>query len=78
MLRFSDNYLPVLMRTDAADPSGPPIEIEHETRDYREGDRVVTYRVRLGWTVPPAAGDAGGSCARERIAGWPSSSCRAA
>src|SRR5690242_11679261 len=56
-LRFSDDEFPVLLRINTADPSGSHIELKHETRDYRRGEEEVTYRVRLGWTVPPYGGD---------------------
>ena len=66
ILHFSDDKFPILFRIDTADPSGPYVELEHETRDYREGDRKVGYRAgRYG----PMAGSDGGSSAPAPIAG---------
>ena len=41
---------------DTTEPSGPFMELIHKTRDDREGDRVVSDRIRLLWTVPTYGG----------------------
>jgi len=41
---------------DTTDPSGPFMELIHKTRDDREGDRIVSDRIRLLWTVPAYGG----------------------
>jgi hypothetical protein len=51
-LRFGEERFPVEIDVDTIDPSDPFLELTHQTRDWREGDRVVCDRVRLLWIVP--------------------------
>jgi hypothetical protein len=41
---------------DTTDASNPFLELTHQTRDDREGDRIVRDRIRLIWTVPTYGG----------------------
>jgi hypothetical protein len=54
-LEYGDAEFPVTLRINTAPPEGPYVELEHETRDWRD-ERTVTYQVRLAWTVPPYGG----------------------
>ena len=65
---FGEERFAVEVKVDTADPSDPFIELNHQTRDWREGDRVVRDRVRLVWTEPTMARGAGGFNARELTA----------
>jgi hypothetical protein len=42
----------VAMRVDISNPSDAFVELTHQTRDKREGDRIVRDRIRLVSTVP--------------------------
>jgi hypothetical protein len=53
---FGEEKFSVEVKIDSTHPSGPFIELTHQTRDWREGDRVVRDRVRLIWTVPTYGG----------------------
>jgi hypothetical protein len=53
-LHFGDERSPVEIVVDTTDT--PFLELAHATRDAREGDRTVRYRVRLVWTVPNFGG----------------------
>jgi hypothetical protein len=55
-ITFGKGEFPVEIAINTADPSGPYIELSHKTRDWREGDRSVRYRVNLLWTVPTYGG----------------------
>ncbi|MFL5270254.1 MAG: hypothetical protein ACJ8AH_27300, partial [Stellaceae bacterium] len=50
---------PVGIKIDTANPSGPFIELTHQTRDRCEGDRVVRDRIRLIGPCRPMPGGAG-------------------
>jgi hypothetical protein len=53
---FGEERFAVSVRIDTTDPSDPFIELKHQTRDWREGDRTVRDRVRLLSTVPTYGG----------------------
>jgi hypothetical protein len=53
---FDEGSFWVAIRVDISDPSDAFIELTHQTRDHREGNRTVTDRVRLIWTVPTYGG----------------------
>jgi hypothetical protein len=53
---FGEERFPVQIIVDTVQPSDPFIELTHQTRDDREGDRIVRDRVRLIWTVPTYGG----------------------
>ena len=53
---FGDEKFPVEIRVDTTDASNPFLELTHQTRDDREGDRIVRDRIRLIWTVPTYGG----------------------
>jgi hypothetical protein len=53
---FGEERFPVEIKLDTVDPSNPFLELTHQTRDEREGDRIVRDRVRLIWTVPTYGG----------------------
>ena len=55
-LRFGEEKFPVEVNVDTTDPHDPFIELTHQTRDWREGERIVRDRVRLTWTVPTYGG----------------------
>jgi hypothetical protein len=55
-MHFDGGRFAVEALVDTADPSGPFIELIHNTRDDREGDRIVRDRVRLVWTLPTYGG----------------------
>jgi hypothetical protein len=55
-LHFGEERFAVEAKVDTTDPSDPFIELTHQTRDDREGERVVRDRVRLIWTVPTYGG----------------------
>jgi hypothetical protein len=55
-LHFGEERFAVEVKVDTTDPSDPFIELTHQTRDDREGDRIVRDRVRLIWTVPTYGG----------------------
>jgi hypothetical protein len=55
-LHFGEERLAVEVKVDTIDPSDPFIELTHQTRDDREGDRIVRDRIRLIWTVPTYGG----------------------
>lgn len=46
----------VAIRVDISEPSDAFIELTHQTRDDREGDRIVRDRIRLVSTVPAYGG----------------------
>lgn len=46
----------VAIRVDISEPSDAFIELTHQTRDEREGDRIVRDRIRLVSTVPAYGG----------------------
>jgi hypothetical protein len=50
-LHFGEERFAVEAKVDTTDPSDPFIELTHQTRDDREGDRIVRDRIRLIWTV---------------------------
>jgi hypothetical protein len=51
-----DGDFPVGIRIDTSDLRDPFIELTHATRDEREGERIVSDRVSLIWTVPTYGG----------------------
>jgi hypothetical protein len=53
---FDEGKFSVTIRIDICDPSNPFIELTHQTRDEREGDRSVRDRIRLVWTEPTYGG----------------------
>jgi hypothetical protein len=55
-LHFGEERFAVEVKVDTTDPSDPFIELTHQTRDDREGDRIVRDRIRLIWTVPTYGG----------------------
>jgi hypothetical protein len=55
-LRYGEEEFPLEIAIDLSDSKNPFLELTHETRDYREGDRVELYRVRLAWTMPTYGG----------------------
>ena len=55
-LHFGEERFAVEAKVDTTDPSDPFIELTHQTRDDREGDRIVRDRIRLIWTVPTYGG----------------------
>ena len=55
-LHFGEERFAVEVKVDTIDPSDPFIELTHQTRDDREGDRIVRDRIRLIWTVPTYGG----------------------
>jgi hypothetical protein len=50
------NGFPVTMMIDISDPSDAFVNLVHQTRDQRQGDRVVEERIALVWTVPTYGG----------------------
>jgi hypothetical protein len=54
--RFDEGRFWVAIRVDISHPSDAFIELTHQTRDECEGNRTVTDRVRLIWTVPTYGG----------------------
>ena len=46
-LHFGEEKFPVEVQFDTSDPSDPFIELTHQTRDDREGARIVRDRIRL-------------------------------
>jgi len=56
MPRFGDGQFPVTMIIDRSDPSAAFVRLIHQTRDQRQGARVVDDRIRLVWTVPTYGG----------------------
>jgi hypothetical protein len=55
-LHFGEERFAVEVKVDTTDPSDPFIELTHQTRDDREGDRIVRDHIRLIWTVPTYGG----------------------
>jgi hypothetical protein len=55
-MHFDGGRFAVEALVDTADPSGPFMELIHNTRDDHEGNRVVRDRIRLIWTVPTYGG----------------------
>jgi hypothetical protein len=55
-LGFDDGRFPVMVTVDLTDAWNCFVELIHQTRDLREGDRIVTRRVELAWTVPTYGG----------------------
>ena len=55
-LGFDDGRFPVMVTVDLTDEWNCFVELIHQTRDLREGDRIVTRRVELVWTVPTYGG----------------------
>jgi hypothetical protein len=53
---FGEEKFPVAIRVNTTDASNPFVELTHQTRDDREGDRIVRDRIRLIWTVPTYGG----------------------
>jgi hypothetical protein len=53
---FDDGRFAITVFVDTSHPSCPFMELIHQTRDEREGDRVVSDRIRLLWTVPTYGG----------------------
>jgi hypothetical protein len=53
---FDEGRFAVEVLVDTFDLSGPSMVLIHKTRDDREGDRVVSDRIRLLWTVPTYGG----------------------
>jgi hypothetical protein len=53
---FGEERFAVEIKIDTTDASDPFLELTHQTRDWREGDRVVRDRVRLVWTEPTYGG----------------------
>jgi hypothetical protein len=53
---FDDGRFAISVFVDTSHPSCPFMELIHQTRDEREGDRVVSDRIRLLWTVPTYGG----------------------
>jgi hypothetical protein len=53
---FGEERFAVEIKVDTTDASDPFLELTHQTRDWREGDRVVRDRVRLVCTVPTYGG----------------------
>jgi hypothetical protein len=53
---FGEERFAVEIKIDTTDASDPFLELTHQTRDWREGDRVVCDRVRLVWTEPTYGG----------------------
>jgi hypothetical protein len=47
---------PVSVRLDISNSLNAVVELTHGTRDDREGDRKVTYRIQLTWTTPTYGG----------------------
>jgi hypothetical protein len=56
IFHFGEERFAVEVKIDTADPSNPFIALIPQTRDWREGDRIVCDRVRLLWTVPTYGG----------------------
>jgi hypothetical protein len=55
-VHFGEERFAVDIKVDTSDPSDPFIELIHQTRNQREGDRSVRDRIRLVWTVPTYGG----------------------
>src|ERR1700738_135568 len=55
-LHFGEERFPVEVEIDTTDSSAPFIDLTHQTRDDREGDRIVRDRIRLIWPVPTYGG----------------------
>ena len=55
-LGFDDGQFPVVVTVDLTDEWNCFVEFIHQTRDPREGDRIVTRRVDLVWTAPTYGG----------------------
>jgi hypothetical protein len=55
-LGFDDGRFPVMVTVDLTDEWNCFVELIHQTRDDREGDRIVTRRIELVWTVPTYGG----------------------
>jgi hypothetical protein len=55
-MRFGEERFPVLATVDLTNERNCFVELIHPTRDHREGDRIVTRRVALTWTVPTYGG----------------------
>jgi hypothetical protein len=53
---FDEGEFWVAIRVDISDPSDAFVELTHQTRDEREGDRLVLDRIRLVSTVPTYGG----------------------
>jgi hypothetical protein len=49
---FDDGRFAITVFVDTSHPSCPFMELIHQTRDEREGDRVASDRIRLLWAVP--------------------------
>jgi hypothetical protein len=54
--RFDGGSFWVAIRVDISHPSDAFIELTHQTRDERKGDRIVRDRIRLVSTVPTYGG----------------------
>jgi hypothetical protein len=53
---FGEERFPVEIKLATVDPSDPFIELIHQTRDDREGERSVRDRIRLVYAVPTYGG----------------------
>src|SRR5215472_7314727 len=56
VIRFDRSKVPVVVTIDLTTEWYCFVELIHKTRDYREGDRIVTARVELTWTTPTYGG----------------------
>jgi hypothetical protein len=54
--RFDEGRFGVTVFVDTSHPACPFMELIHQTRDEREGDRIVRDRIRLLWTAPTYGG----------------------
>jgi hypothetical protein len=55
-IHFDEGRFPVVVTVDLTNEWNAFIELIHTTRDLREGDRIVTDRIRLTWTTPTYGG----------------------
>lgn len=53
---FDEGRFPVSVSVDLTNEWNCFVELAHSTRDDRQGDRSVTDRIRLTWTVPTYGG----------------------
>jgi len=56
IIRFDRGKNPVVVTVDLTTEWNCFVESIHKTRDYREGDRIVTARVELTWTTSTYGG----------------------
>jgi hypothetical protein len=65
---FGEEKFPVEICVDTTDAADPFLELTHQTRDWREGDRVVRDTVRLARVSTDRQADDGESLgAQQRI-----------